>query len=94
MKESGCEVPSYMLTVKKTPKKKRKELERSAPKRDDIDTRPKYEILKKIRKRSKKHLENLDDKKTSQSKVVKKQKIKKDKQVNIKKMRVHGKNNK
>ncbi|RZB39793.1 ATP-dependent RNA helicase DDX52, partial [Asbolus verrucosus] len=50
LNESGCEVPSYMLTMKKKTKKERKQLEKAAPKRDDISTRPKYENVKTIKR--------------------------------------------
>lgn len=49
LKQSGCDVPEYMLTMKKRPKKERKKLESSAPPRNDITTKPIYEILKKKR---------------------------------------------
>ncbi|KAJ3663059.1 hypothetical protein Zmor_007368 [Zophobas morio] len=51
LKDSGCEVPSYMLTMKKKPKKERKKLEKAAPKRDEINPRPKYELVNKIKRR-------------------------------------------
>lgn len=46
LKGSGCEVPSYMLTLKKTSKKQRKHLEKAAPKRDEIITKPLYDRIK------------------------------------------------
>ncbi|KAK2582577.1 hypothetical protein KPH14_004865 [Odynerus spinipes] len=42
MRASGCDVPEYMLAMKKHSKKKRRELERTAPVRDTILTIPKY----------------------------------------------------
>lgn len=36
MKNSGCKVPEYMLTIKKSSKKVRRQLEKTVPKRDDI----------------------------------------------------------
>lgn len=42
MRASGCDVPEYMLAMKKHSKKKRRELERSAPVRETILTAPKY----------------------------------------------------
>ncbi|KAL3285424.1 hypothetical protein HHI36_019526 [Cryptolaemus montrouzieri] len=53
MKESGCEVPPYMLTIKKKNKKERKSMEKAAPPRDSISTVPVYEILKKQRRKTK-----------------------------------------
>lgn len=46
LKESGCEVPSYMLTMKKPSKKEKKRREVSAPKRKEIITKPIYDRLK------------------------------------------------
>lgn len=40
-------MPDYMVKIKKRSRKERKKLEVSAPARDDIRTRPIYEILKK-----------------------------------------------
>ncbi|CAH0548072.1 unnamed protein product [Brassicogethes aeneus] len=45
LRESGCQVPPYMLTLKKQPKKLRKQLEVSAPKRANIETK-----VRKLRK--------------------------------------------
>lgn len=42
MRSSGCDVPEYMLAMKKHSKKKRRELERTAPIRETILTIPKY----------------------------------------------------
>lgn len=38
MRDSGCEIPNYMLTMKKHSKKERRKLERSAPARERIST--------------------------------------------------------
>ncbi|XP_044269434.1 probable ATP-dependent RNA helicase DDX52 isoform X2 [Tribolium madens] len=89
LKESGCEVPLYMLTMKKTSKKERKKLEKAAPKRDDIDTRPKYEILKRSMKKKKFSSVNRKDvkgpeKEKSQKSEQHKKKIMKNKKVNEK----------
>ncbi|KAJ8946078.1 hypothetical protein NQ314_008978 [Rhamnusium bicolor] len=84
LKESGCEVPPYMLTMKKNPKKERKQLEKSAPKRDDITTTPWYERLKrgkrrkfreinaKLKKTSKESLNKSNDKKDDKKKKISK----------------------
>lgn len=53
LKSSGCDVPEYMLSLKKRSKKERKQLEKSAPKRDDITTKPIYDKLKKLGKERK-----------------------------------------
>jgi ATP-dependent RNA helicase DDX52/ROK1 len=49
--ESGCEVPEYMLTMKKASKRTRRKLERHAPHRERISSVPAYEIerVKKLK---------------------------------------------
>ncbi|XP_063974301.1 probable ATP-dependent RNA helicase DDX52 [Diachasmimorpha longicaudata] len=42
MRDSGCQVPEYMLAMKKHSKRDRKKMEREAPKRDSISTIPKF----------------------------------------------------
>lgn len=42
MRASGCEVPDYMLAMKKHSKKERRKLERTAPTRERILTVPTY----------------------------------------------------
>ncbi|KAJ8679555.1 hypothetical protein QAD02_015342 [Eretmocerus hayati] len=42
MRSSGCDVPEYMLTMKRLSKKERRKKERQAPKRDSISTIPKF----------------------------------------------------
>ncbi|CAG9855863.1 unnamed protein product [Phyllotreta striolata] len=76
LKESGCEVPSYMLKLKKVSKAQKKKLQASAPKRDEIVTKPLYDRLKggkkmKFREISKK----IKEKKESNAKKPKKRKI-------------------
>lgn len=51
LKNSGCEVPEYMLTMKKANKNDRKKLEKKAPYRDSISTTPIYE--KEIQRKKK-----------------------------------------
>ncbi|XP_074029596.1 probable ATP-dependent RNA helicase DDX52 [Leptinotarsa decemlineata] len=51
LKDSGCDVPPYMLTMKKVARKVRKQLEISAPKRDDITTKPLFDRIKGGKKR-------------------------------------------
>ncbi|CAO3587530.1 unnamed protein product [Absidia cylindrospora] len=46
MRESGCEVPEWMLSVKKANKKKRSKLRQGRVERDTIDTTPKYDLKK------------------------------------------------
>ena len=43
MRNSGCEVPDYMLTMKKASRDARKQLAAKAPKRDGISRVSKYE---------------------------------------------------
>ncbi|KAK4872491.1 hypothetical protein RN001_014520 [Aquatica leii] len=50
IRQSGCEVPDYMLAIKKRSKRELKNLKTSAPHRDFINTTPAYQ-LKKIAKR-------------------------------------------
>lgn len=40
MRNSGCEVPEYMLQMKKTSKSEAKKMARSVPKRNSISTEP------------------------------------------------------
>lgn len=42
MRASGCDVPEYMLAMKKHSKKERRKQEREAPKRESISTIPKF----------------------------------------------------
>ncbi|ENN71883.1 hypothetical protein HUJ04_001041 [Dendroctonus ponderosae] len=46
LKESGCDVPEYLLAIKKKNKKAIKEVARRAPTRDEITTVPIYDRLK------------------------------------------------
>ena len=50
MKNAGCEVPEYMLSMKKSNKRDKKKLENKAPHRESISTTPIYEKEKEIRK--------------------------------------------
>lgn len=47
MRASGCDVPDYMLTMKKHSKKERRKLERTAPAREKILTVPTYKRHKR-----------------------------------------------
>ncbi|XP_018333580.1 probable ATP-dependent RNA helicase DDX52 [Agrilus planipennis] len=51
MKQSGCEVPAYMLTMKKQSKKEKKKMLSSAPLREDITTIPEYELQRRAKRR-------------------------------------------
>lgn len=52
MREAGCEVPDYMLAMKKHSKKQKRKLEREAPKRERILTVPRADKdIKKLFKR-------------------------------------------
>jgi hypothetical protein len=44
LRESGCEVPEYMLKLKKASKSARRKLESRAPKRERISSIPGYQI--------------------------------------------------
>lgn len=46
LKDSGCIVPDYMLSIKKQTKTERKKVARKAPTRDDIITIPLYDRIK------------------------------------------------
>ncbi|KAK0081951.1 hypothetical protein PV325_011346 [Microctonus aethiopoides] len=56
MRASGCNVPEYMLTMKKHRKIERKKLEKRAPKRDTIST-----ILKRNRRKTNQQQENKSE---------------------------------
>lgn len=50
LKESGCEVPEYLLAIKKKSKKLIKEMAKRAPARDEITTVPIYDRVKGSKK--------------------------------------------
>lgn len=58
MRASGCDVPEYMLAMKKHSKKERRKLERTAPERETILTVPKYKqhVKKKLHKKNAKDI--------------------------------------
>jgi len=49
MRNSGCEVPEYMLHMKKPTRDKRKDLEKRAPKREGIATESQYDKNKRMK---------------------------------------------
>ncbi|KAG8251942.1 DEAD (Asp-Glu-Ala-Asp) box polypeptide 52 [Homalodisca vitripennis] len=49
MKESGCEVPEYIMNMKKTSKRERRKMEQRAPQRKSISTQPSYAKFKNNR---------------------------------------------
>ncbi|XP_023232182.1 probable ATP-dependent RNA helicase DDX52 [Centruroides sculpturatus] len=53
MKDSGCDVPDFMLQLKKPSKKIKKQLARKAVKRETISTIPLYDIEKQAKRESK-----------------------------------------
>uniref|UniRef100_A0A1B6MTW2 Probable ATP-dependent RNA helicase DDX52 n=1 Tax=Graphocephala atropunctata TaxID=36148 RepID=A0A1B6MTW2_9HEMI len=65
MKDSGCEVPEYILTLKKTSKRERRKLEQRAPERKPISTLPSYVKYRKNRLKSK--IESTKKRKTLKS---------------------------
>ena len=74
MKNSGCEVPSYMLTMKKGSRDDRKKLAAKAPKRDGISQISKYE-KEEIRKKEEMIAASKKRKLEGKSKKVKKKKM-------------------
>ncbi|KAI4466495.1 rna helicase [Holotrichia oblita] len=60
LRQSGQQVPDFMLRIKKRSKKERKKLETSALKRNDITTIPVYELMKKKRREAKMKIKNLN----------------------------------
>ena len=74
MKNSGCEVPSYMLTMKKGSRDDRKKLAAKAPKRDGISQISKYE-KEEIRKKEEMIAASKKRKLAGKSKKVKKKKM-------------------
>ncbi|CAG0901270.1 unnamed protein product [Darwinula stevensoni] len=50
VKDSGCEVPDYMLRLKKPTKKEKRSLERRAPKREPISTVTRYDKERKLKR--------------------------------------------
>ncbi|CAD6215837.1 GSCOCG00000653001-RA-CDS [Cotesia congregata] len=62
MRASGCDVPDYMLRMKKYDKRERKKLEKVAPKRDSIASKPrKLKIKKKVGESTQKSPESKKD---------------------------------
>lgn len=47
MKNSGCNVPEYMLTMKKASKRTRRKLEKTVPNREDIRVKAPSDVRKK-----------------------------------------------
>ena len=74
MRNSGCEVPDYMLTLKKVNRDERKKLAQQAPKRDGITRVSKYE---KEQAKKKEEIIAASKKRKSEGKVRKPKKKKK-----------------
>lgn len=53
MKNSGCEVPEYMLAMKKLTKRDRRKMEKTAPEREPISTALGFKKKKKLKNQSK-----------------------------------------
>lgn len=51
MRESGCNVPDYMLAMKKHSKRERRKHERKAPDRERISTVPTFKRVETFKKR-------------------------------------------
>ena len=61
MKISGCDVPEWMLQLKKIDKKERRRVAKHAVKRDDITTQAKFDKKKKVFKKKKPSKRMEDD---------------------------------
>lgn len=53
MKISGCDVPEWMLQLKKIDRKERRRVAKHAVKRDDITTQAKFDKKKRVFKKKK-----------------------------------------
>ena len=80
MRNSGCEVPDYMLSAKKTSRDERRKLATKAPKRDGISRVSKYE---KEQTRKKEEMVAASKKRKLEGKVKKNKKRKKQPQQNV-----------
>ena len=80
MRNSGCEVPDYMLSAKKTSRDERRRLATKAPKRDGISRVSKYE---KEQTRKKEEMVAASKKRKLEGKVKKNKKRKKQLQQNV-----------
>lgn len=58
LRNSGCKIPEYMLTIKKQSKKVRRQLEKTVPKRDDIAVQNPKQMKKNKSKFEKKNQAN------------------------------------
>lgn len=75
MRQSGCDVPDYMLAMKKHNKKEKRKLERKAPTREKISTIPKF---KRVHNKEKNGKFDTNSRKQKQHELKsKKKKIKK-----------------
>ena len=80
MRNSGCEVPDYMLSAKKTSRDEKRKLATKAPKRDGISRVSKYE---KEQTRKKDEMVAASKKRKLEGKVKKNKKRKKQLQQNV-----------
>ena len=80
MRNSGCEVPDYMLSAKKTSRDERRKLATKAPKRDGISRVSKYE---KEQTRKREEMVAASKKRKLEGKVKKNKKRKKQLQQNV-----------
>ena len=80
MRNSGCDVPDYMLSAKKTSRDERRKLATKAPKRDGISRVSKYE---KEQTRKKEEMVAASKKRKLEGKVKKNKKRKKQLQQNV-----------
>ena len=80
MRNSGCEVPDYMLSAKRTSRDERRKLATKAPKRDGISRVSKYE---KEQTRKKDEMVAASKKRKLEGKVKKNKKRKKQLQQNV-----------
>lgn len=85
MRDSGCNVPDYMLAMKKHSKKERRKLEHKAPTREQISTIPSY---KRVHNKGTLRKQKNEDAKVNKEEGGKQNAIKKKKKGNVKKYSV------
>ncbi|KAL1488190.1 hypothetical protein ABEB36_015147 [Hypothenemus hampei] len=77
MKQSGCDVPEYLLTIRKKSRQEAKMMAKRAPTRDEITTTPIYERIKGNKRKKFQEIGRLmktEKQKTEQKKIAGKQK--------------------
>ncbi|CAK9798331.1 Probable ATP-dependent RNA helicase DDX52 [Anthophora quadrimaculata] len=92
IRESGCNIPDYMLAMKKHSKKERRKLERTAPAREKISTIPKFKRVHNKNKIRKVNVNTIENKYELQSGENKRKTVKEKKEKQIGKRPVSIKN--